>query len=258
MPWSKSSASASGTDNEEEEEDILLDSVLDTEDEREDAFPNRPKWDIPLTKRFGHQALSPKLLNAMMSGVVEPVKNYQYCLLMAFAITMTTPLAPEFQPPLEEDGTFEYAVNTVNGLPWWVFKAIILLLVSSLVSIPMILSIQDDYPFDEKSLLRSGVNPDIVDLEPDEKGGRKHYDDVNEAVRSRRVMIRAETIRVRKANAEAKRQAESLVKKEGDTLDARDHLRSLVKDPTKRNVKLEVSGEVDNEDLPADEIEMAA
>ena len=80
-------------------------------------------------------------------------------------------------------------------------------------------------------------------------------------------MIRAETIRVRKANAEAKRQAESLVKKEGDTLDARDHLRSLVKDPTKRNVKFaieedpieeEVSGEVDNEGLPADEIEMAA
>lgn len=266
MPWSKSSASAPGTDNEEEEEEILLDSVLDNEDEREDAFLDRPAWDIPLTKRFGHQALSPKLLNAMMTGVVEPVKNYQYCLLMAFAITMTTPLAPEFQPPLEEDGTFEYAVNTINGLPWWVFKAIILLFVSSLVSIPMILSIQDDFPYDEKSLLRSGINPDVVDLEPDEKGGRKNYDDVNEAARFRRVMIRAETIRIRKANVEAKRRAESLVKKEGDTLDARDHLRSLVKNPTMRNVKFaieedpieeEVSGEVDNED-PADEIEMAA
>ena len=119
LPWSsEASSSESVTDGEEDEDEALLDSVLNANGERNDAFPDRGDWDKPRTQRFGFQALSPKLLNTMMTGVVEPVKNYQYCLLMALAITITTPLTPEFQPPLGEDGTFDSSVNTVNGLPW--------------------------------------------------------------------------------------------------------------------------------------------
>ena len=159
-------------------------------------------------------------------------------------------------------------ISTFSG----VFKALILLVVSSLVTIPMVLSIQDDFPFDEKSLLHSGINPDVVELEQEEKGGRKHYDDVNEAAFSRREMIRAQTIRIRKAKVEAKLRAESLIQKEGDTVSARDLLRTLVKDPTMRNVKNQVEDnpnpieeEVSEEEVweenPADndvKVEMAA
>ena len=117
LPWSSKSSSSESVTNGEEDE-VLLHSVLDANGKRDDAFPDRGDWDKPKTQRFGFQALSPELLNTMMTGVVEPVKNYQYCLLMALAITITTPLTPEFQPPLGEDGTFDSSVNTVNGLPW--------------------------------------------------------------------------------------------------------------------------------------------
>lgn len=258
--WKKSTASASGTDAEndaKDEDDTLLDSVLDSNDVREDSFPERGEWDKPKTKRFGSQSLSPKLLNTMMEGVVEPIKNYQYCLLMALAITLTTPLVPEFQPPFGDYG--ELAPNTVNGLPWWVFKALILLVVSSLVTLPMVLSIQDDFPFDVESLLRSGISPDVVELEPKEKGGRSRYDEINLSAVSRRKMIRRETICIRKANVEAKIRAESLVKKEGDTVDARDHLRTLVKDPTSRfriQVDEDPIEEVSEEEIPANDVKL--
>ena len=141
-------------------------------------------------------------------------------------------------------------MSTFSG----VFKALMLLVVSSLVTVPMVLSIQDDFPFDEKSLLRSGVNPEIVELEPEEKGGRKHYDDVNEKVLERREMIRAQTIRIRKAKFPAKLRAKALVEKEGDTVSARDHLRTLVKDPTMRNVKKQVEEDPIEEEAKGEEV----
>lgn len=167
----------------------------------------------------------------MMHGYVEPIKDLKYCLLMFIMAAVTTPLVPEFQPPLV-DGKFEVLPSTVRGLPWWVFKAIILLLLFSLVTLPMIFSIPDEYPFDEEAILRSGIDAAAVELEPEEKGGRTAYDGPNEKAATRREMIRRESVRIMEVNKEAKERAESIRKKEAE---ARDHLKDLITSPAKRH-----------------------
>ncbi len=88
------------------------------ERDRQDAFPNRPSWDKPKLNRFGLNALSPKLLDKMMVGMEEPMKNYQYVLLMILVVTMTVPLTAESQPVLE-NGVWVSLPATIRGLPWW-------------------------------------------------------------------------------------------------------------------------------------------
>jgi hypothetical protein len=41
---------------------------------------------------------------------------------------------------------------------------------SSLLVFPIIIGIPDDYPFDKDELLSSGIDADIVELDPEEKG----------------------------------------------------------------------------------------
>jgi hypothetical protein len=41
---------------------------------------------------------------------------------------------------------------------------------SSLLTLPIILGIPDDFPFDKEAMLKSGIEADIVELEPEEKG----------------------------------------------------------------------------------------
>ena len=86
--------------------------------DRQDAFPNRPSWDKPKLNRFGVNSLSPKLLDKMMIGMEEPMKNYQYVLLMILVTTMTVPLTAESQPVLE-NGVWVSLPATIRGLPWW-------------------------------------------------------------------------------------------------------------------------------------------
>lgn len=88
------------------------------ERDRQDPFPNRPAWDKPKMARFGDHSLSPKLLDNMMTGLQEPIKNGQYILLMCLVVTMTVPLTPESQPLLE-NGLFAILPATFRGLPWW-------------------------------------------------------------------------------------------------------------------------------------------
>lgn len=88
------------------------------ERDRQDPFPNRPAWDKPKLNRFGVNSLSPKLLDKMMVGMQEPIQNWQYCVLMLLVVTMSVPLTPESQPPLENDSWIIIPV-TFRGLPWW-------------------------------------------------------------------------------------------------------------------------------------------
>ena len=91
----------------------------DGDHDRQDPFPNRPQWDKPKVSRFGDNSLSPKLLDKMMAGMEEPIKTYQYVLLMALAVTITVPLTPESQPMMDENGSFVFLPPTFRGLPWW-------------------------------------------------------------------------------------------------------------------------------------------
>ncbi|KAL7547831.1 hypothetical protein ACHAWF_011103 [Thalassiosira exigua] len=229
------------------------DTLLHTDSDKEEPFAGRPKWDKPKIERFGDHPLTPKLLNGMMKGVNEPMRNYLYVLFMCFAITMTTPLAPELQPPLNEDGTFVALPSTVNGLPWWVFKSIILIFVAFLVTIPMIMSIPDEYPFDEDAMLRSGVDADVIELDPEEKGQRTKYDESCRAT-SRRELVRAQTDCIQKVNAEARRHAQSLATKNGGASDARAELTRLV---SKRVNFSEDNEELQNDPGQGDEQEAA-
>ena len=73
---------------------------------------NRPEWDQPKVQRSGSKALSPDLLNAMMAGYKEPIKNFQYLILIVVASVITTPMTPELQPPLEDDGSWSILPKT--------------------------------------------------------------------------------------------------------------------------------------------------
>ena len=167
------------------------------------------------------------MLNQMMEGVPQPIKNYKYVMCMTIAATITTPLVPEYTPQIV-DGIWTALPPQVRGLPWWVFKSIIMLILSSLVSLPMVLSIPNDYPQDEERILRSGIDPNIVDLEPNERGGRLQYDSINLGAEERRSMIKEEVDRILVARDEAKQYVTSLTNKGEGVVDARAKLQNLM------------------------------
>lgn len=107
---------------------------------------------------------------------------------------------------------------------------------ASLFTLPIIFSIPDDFPFDKDELLRSGIDADIVELEPEEKGRRMGYDEVNEALVTRRSMIRAETQRIKLTKKRAYETAEDMRKTDENANSACGHLENLVKEPTRRTL----------------------
>ena len=102
--------------NHKEKDDEESDEV--DQRDRQDPFPDRPAWDKPKVARFGQHSLSPRLLDKMMTGVQEPIKNGQYVLLIIIVATMTVPLTPESQPALE-NGVWVTLPATIRGLTWW-------------------------------------------------------------------------------------------------------------------------------------------
>ena len=55
--------------------------------------------------------------------------NVYWVLLMFFTVSLATPLAAQMEPPLNPSGsgdTFLYPPATVNGLPRWAFKIILI------------------------------------------------------------------------------------------------------------------------------------
>ena len=55
-------------------------------------------------------------------------------------------------------------------MPWWAFKSLMLIIVNSLVTIPMVAAIPDTFPLDEDQLFRSGLNADAVELDYSKPG----------------------------------------------------------------------------------------
>ncbi len=104
--------------NRKEKDASLEESDEADQRDRQDPFSNRPAWDKPKVARFGQHSLSPSLLDKMMTGVQEPIKNGQYVLLIIIVATMTVPLTPESQPALE-NGVWVTLPATIRGLPWW-------------------------------------------------------------------------------------------------------------------------------------------
>ena len=151
--------------------------------------PNRPEWDFPHLARFGECALTPRLLNNLMVGIKEPITNIWYVVFVLFAISLVTPLLPENEPPLNENGDWLYLPAVVNGLPWWVFKIIVLCIIPYLMIFGVIAEIPDDFPHDEKDIAKHGVDPNTVDLTPKELGHRVSYDSRNDFVHQRRQTI---------------------------------------------------------------------
>lgn len=164
-----------------------------TNDREEDThqlhFPNRPEWDVPPLARFGQHALTPKLLSKMMEGVKEPFMNLWYALLMFITISMITPLTEAGVPGIDEEGNFISPPAIINGMPWWAFKILLLTVVPHCLILITLIQTPNQYPIDEKKIEKFGVDPDIVELTPQEMGRRQSYDERNVMVYSRRSQI---------------------------------------------------------------------
>jgi len=176
-------ATRKGSCDEPEKEVVEHDGV-------EVLHPGRPLWDLPHLARFGDRALTPRLLKKFMVGVREPITNLWYVIFLLFSISLTTPLVPEFEPPLQADGTFAYQPAVVNGLPWWAFKVIVLSIVPYVMIFAIIAKIPDDYPHDEKGIEKHGIDPDVIELTPKELGHRTSYDSRNDLASRRQTITK--------------------------------------------------------------------
>eukprot|EP00985_Skeletonema_marinoi_P019396 scaffold11114_cov158-Skeletonema_marinoi.AAC.4 len=239
--WREMWTAVRAQSKEEEEVTKMMTTAADEEEEdlsSQDPFPDRPQWDKPKVKRFGETSLSPKLLDEMMKGVNEPIRDYSYMMFVILAFTITTPIVAELRPSIM-DGVFVELPPVVRGLPAWFFKAMIITFIINFVNIPVIVSIPDEFPYNEEELLRSGIDADAVELEPDEKGGRTGYDEPNQKAIVRRQSIREETRRIKKANADAKKAFEEARANHLSATEAATNLTLLVKSPSKRNSVVE-------------------
>jgi hypothetical protein len=156
-------------------------------------YPDRPAWDIPKMSRFGgnESTLSPQLIWDSMDGFFEPMTNLSWVCLMFFSVSFTTPLLAQFEPPFADDGTFVYPPTIINGLPWWAFKIIIIVIFPYVLLFAAIYQIPDDFPLDdENKIISAGVdNINLVPLTRTEMGRRSSYDESNGLIHRRRSTI---------------------------------------------------------------------
>lgn len=150
----------------------------------------RPKWDIPSSKRFGEGMLTSSLLNRMMVGFPEPMRRPIFNLFFFFTVSMITPLVAEGQPAIDvQTGSFVSEPPTVRGLPWWFMKQILLTVIPYVVLIKLIYDIPNDYAFDEDTIDRVGIDPELLELAPTEINFRNSFDTPNESILRRRNTI---------------------------------------------------------------------
>jgi hypothetical protein len=157
---------------------FLASDEFDTqEDQRDLIFPYRPDWDIPPRKRFGDCALTPNLLWRMMEGVNEPLTNPWFATLMFFTISFMTPIVA---PSFPQDGR---EAPSINGLPWWVFKMMLVGVIPSVLLLGALSRMQSEYP-----LTNAKVSSDthILEMTQEELGHRVVYDKRNDLVVKRR------------------------------------------------------------------------
>lgn len=109
-------------------------------------YPDRPAWDIPnVQERFGKTSLSPQLLWKSMEGVKEPMTEWTWVLLMLITLSFVTPLTAALQPPLNDNGWVSLP-PVVNGLPWWVFKIILMSTVPYAILFISIYQLPSEFP----------------------------------------------------------------------------------------------------------------
>jgi len=157
-------------------------------------FPGRPAWDVPKLRRFGDVPLSSDLLTKSMEGVKEPFANPTWLLMLLFSLSMLTPWTAESQPPLQDDGTFSaFAPPTIiDGLPWWAFKILVLFAVPTLMLLVAILQMPNEFPTHKREIAANGIDPNLVELTPNEMGRRETYDEPNILIHARRSSIQAQ------------------------------------------------------------------
>lgn len=153
--------------------------------------PNRPSWDIPKMARFGATTLTPELMWKSMKGFYEPMTNMYWTILMFVSISLITPIVEPSEPPLAEDGTgFLYIPYTIDGLPWWAFKIILLSAIPFVLLLIAIYKIPSDFPMDdEATIAKKGVDVNLVPLTSKEMGRRSSYDEQNVLIHRRRSSI---------------------------------------------------------------------
>lgn len=135
-------------------------------------FPGRPTWDIPSLSKFGSTCLSPKLIWDSMEGINEPLANPYWCLLMFVLQSITAPWSAASEPPYNpsEESVFLYPPATINGLPWWFFKAVILNAVCSLVLLVGVYNSPNYLPGEMNVMEEEGVQDFGMEMARNEKG----------------------------------------------------------------------------------------
>lgn len=177
------------------------DTEKQTSEEDTPAFSDRPAWDFPKTKRFGERPLTPAFLNSLMKGIKEPLKNIWACCFFFLMASIMTPLTPENQPPLDENGDFVSPPSTFRGLPWWAFKIILLAVIPTVAFLVMAYSIPNSFEPDDDKVMKDGVDPDAVIMTTPEMGRRHSYDERNTMVRRRRSSIHDEMVALQMVQA---------------------------------------------------------
>lgn len=156
-------------------------------------FSHRPIWDVPKRERFGEKPLTPKLIWKMMKGVNEPLANPWFATLFFFSISMITPwVLPGIPASLSE-----LNASTVNGIPWWAVKILVLCTVNALLILGFLLPMPHQFPHQYTDIQKatSGDNTveisdvDVLEMTQEELGHRVAYDKRNELVYKRRRQI---------------------------------------------------------------------
>ena len=124
----------------------------------------------------------------------------------------------------------------------------IIAFIVNFVSLPAIISIPNEYPYSEDDLLRSGIDADAVELEPEELRGRTGYDVPNEKAKSRRHLIKQETQKIKMANEDAMRAFVETRENHASVTEAGAKLAFLVKDPSRRVAFADIPEEEEDEE----------
>lgn len=110
--------------------EALRESCYEEQTDEHLIFANRPAWDVPNLSKYGDKPCNPGHIWNVMEGVYEPFTNPFWIFTFFYGILMCTPMVEEKVPPFtkNDDGTnnFLFAPVTVNGIPWWFLKSIVL------------------------------------------------------------------------------------------------------------------------------------
>jgi len=103
------------------------------------------------------------------------------------AVSIVTPIVASGQPVLTTQEEFD--PPTYRGVPWWFFKQILLCIVPYVMVCAVLWDMPSEYPFDEKEIDKDGVEPETLEMTPNELNFRQSFDAPNESILRRRSII---------------------------------------------------------------------